>query len=75
MKKDVTAHITVKGDGTQSVTVPAGTYTATVVDMTESETIAGITISTEVMTWLANGVGPVKTEVIIDEAGGQPRRG
>ncbi len=67
--RDVTAHITVKGSGTQTVTVPAGTYTASVVDMTMTETIAGITIGTEVMTWFANNVGPVKTQVSIDEAG------
>ena len=30
MQKKVTAHITVKGVGTQSVTVPAGTYSATI---------------------------------------------
>ena len=69
VKKDVTAHITVKGDGTQSVTVPAGSYTATVIDMTESEKIEGIAITSEIKTWLANGVGPVKSEVIIHEGG------
>jgi hypothetical protein len=69
VRHDVTAHITVKGGGTQTVTVPAGTYTASVVDMTMTETIAGITIGTEVMTWFANNVGPVKTQVSIDEAG------
>jgi len=67
--QDVTAHITVKGGGTHTVTVPAGTYSASVVDMTMSETIEGITVGTEVMTWFANNVGPVKSEVIIDEAG------
>jgi hypothetical protein len=66
---DVTSHITVKGGGTQTVTVPAGTYTASVVDMTMSETIEGITVGTEVMTWFASNVGPVKSEVILDEAG------
>ena len=69
VKHDVTAHITVKGGGTQTVTVPAGTYTATVVEMTESETIEGISVSSEVKTWLANGVGPVKSEVILHEDG------
>jgi hypothetical protein len=67
--KDLTTHITVKGGGTQTVTVPAGTYSASIVDMTMSETIQGITVGTEVMTWFANGVGPVKSEVILDEAG------
>jgi len=65
----VDAHITVKGAGTQTVTVPAGTYTATVVNMTMSETIDGIAVSSEVRTWLATGVGPVQSEVILDEGG------
>jgi DUF3108-like len=67
--QNVTADITVKGAGTQSVTVPAGTYTATVVDMTMSETVEGIAVSDTVTTWLAPGVGPVKSQVEIDEAG------
>jgi len=67
--KRVTAHVTVTGAGTQSVTVPAGTYDATVVDMTMSETIDGITVGDTVRTWLANGVGPVKSEVSLNEAG------
>jgi len=69
LTKDLTSHITVKSGGTQTVTVPAGTYSASVVDMTMSETIAGIAFSNEVMTWFANGVGPVKTEVIVVEGG------
>jgi hypothetical protein len=67
--KRVTAYVTVKGEGTQSVTVPAGTYTATVVNMTMSETIDGITVGDTVTSWLAQGVGPVKSEVTINEAG------
>lgn len=67
--QDVTSHITVKGAGTQSVTVPAGTYSATVVDMTESETVLGIAVTSQITTWLATGVGPVKTEVRISEGG------
>ncbi len=67
--KRVADHVTVKGAGTQSVTVPAGTYSATVVNMTMAETIEGFSVSTTVRTWLAPGVGPVKTEAILDEAG------
>jgi hypothetical protein len=67
--QDVTADITIKGGGTQTVTVPAGTYTASVVDMTMSETIQTIALSTEVTTYFANGVGPVKSEVVLDEGG------
>lgn len=57
----VHAHVTVKGGGTQSVTVPAGTYQATVIEETISEQVSGISVSIEVRTWLANGVGPVKS--------------
>jgi hypothetical protein len=67
--EEVTSHFTVKGAGTQSVTVPAGAYTATVIDMTESETVLGIAVTTQITTWLAAGVGPVKTEVTISEGG------
>jgi hypothetical protein len=67
MQQNVTAHVTVQGAGTQSVTVPAGTYNADVVNMTMSETIEGITVSSVVRTWLAPGVGPVKSEVILHE--------
>jgi hypothetical protein len=69
MTQNVTAHVTVRGAGTQSVTVPAGTYNADVVNMTMAETIEGIHVSSVVRTWLAPGVGPVKSEVIIHEGG------
>jgi hypothetical protein len=57
-------HVTVKGGGTQSVTVPAGTYQATVVDQTMTESVLGHRVNTVVRTWLAPGVGPVQTEVL-----------
>jgi hypothetical protein len=63
-KQQVTMHITATGGGTQSVTVPAGTYRATVVNMLESETFDGDKVSTDVRTWLAAGVGPVQSEVV-----------
>jgi hypothetical protein len=69
MTQKVTANVTVRGAGTQSVTVPAGTYNADVVNMTMSETIEGIAVSSVVRTWLAPGVGPVKDEVILHEGG------
>jgi hypothetical protein len=65
----VTAHVTVKGAGTATVTVPAGTYTATIVQMTEKYTVEGFTGSIEVQTWVANGVGPVRSEATITEGG------
>jgi hypothetical protein len=68
-EQTVTAHVTVRSAGTQSVTVPAGTYNADVVNMTMSETIEGIAVSSVVRTWLAPGVGPVQSEVILHEGG------
>jgi hypothetical protein len=58
-----TAHVTVRGLGTASVTVPAGTYHATIVQDTVTESIAGISVSIGIRTWLAPGVGPVKSQV------------
>jgi|HubBroStandDraft_6_1064221.scaffolds.fasta_scaffold321092_2 hypothetical protein len=57
-------HVTVKGGGTQTVTVPAGTYQATVIDQTMAESILGHHVSIKVRTWLAPGVGPVQSELV-----------
>ena len=62
-----TAHVTVQGAGTATVTVPAGTYQATVVLVTERLSIVGITASIQVKTWLAPGVGPVRELVNTNE--------
>jgi hypothetical protein len=67
--ENVTAHITVQGAGSGSVTVPAGTYSATIVDMTMTFAIEGYQSSIVVKTWLANGVGPVQSEAFITELG------
>jgi hypothetical protein len=64
-----TAHVTVQGAGTASVTVPAGTYQATVVLITEQISIAGVTATVQVKTWLAPNVGPVKDQVTTTDAG------
>jgi hypothetical protein len=60
----VTAHVVVRGAGTQSVTVPAGTYRAQVVEETMTEKVEGIRVNTTIKTWVAPGVGPVKDEVL-----------
>lgn len=60
----VKAHIVVRGAGTQTVTVPAGTYQATVINETMTEKIMGFHVTLDVRTWLASGVGPVKSEVL-----------
>ena len=64
-----TAHVTVQGAGTATVTVPAGTYQATVVLITEQISIAGVTATVQVKTWLAPDVGPVKDQVVTTDAG------
>jgi hypothetical protein len=64
----VTAHVVVRGDGMQSVTVPAGSYRAQVVTETMTEKVEGIRVNTRVKTWVAAGVGPVKDEVLSSSA-------
>ncbi len=65
----VNADVTVQGAGTQTVTVPAGTYRATVVNESIKENVAGIAVNTVVKTWLAPGVGPVKSQVAAASSG------
>ena len=60
----VAAQVAVQGKGTETVTVPAGTYHAQVIDETISEKVAGVAITLTVRTWVANGIGPVKTELV-----------
>jgi hypothetical protein len=66
----VRAHVVVKGDGTQTVQVPAGTYQATVINETMTEKVSGFAVTLNIRTWVANGVGPVKDEVT-SSAGGR----
>jgi hypothetical protein len=68
-KQTITEHITSQGQGTQSVTVPAGTYNATVVSVTETASIDGYNTVIDDKTWLASGVGPVKSELISVDGG------
>jgi len=63
------ADVTVQGAGTTSVSVPAGTYQASVVDTTITAKVGGYTITVEVTTWIAQGVGPVETVELIRSAG------
>src|SRR6266571_5147799 len=64
-----TANVTVQGGGTASVTVPAGTYQATLVNMTLVSKVGSFTTTTVVKVWTAAGVGPVKSEDILQAAG------
>jgi len=59
------ASVTVQGAGTTSVSVPAGTYQASVVDTI----IVAKAMTVAVTTWIAQGIGPVRTEVVIRAAG------
>ncbi len=64
-----TANVTVRGGGTASVTVPAGTYQATIVDMILAVKVGSFSSSVLVKTWTAPGTGPVKSEVSVLAAG------
>jgi hypothetical protein len=66
----ITEHITSQGQGTQTVTVPAGTYSTSVVEVQESADIEGYSTTLDDKTWFASGVGPVQSE-LIDVAGGK----
>jgi uncharacterized protein DUF3108 len=59
------AGVNVYGAGTETVIVPAGTYQASVVVTTI--TAKGVTIT--VTTWIAQGVGTVKTQIQVNGAG------
>ena len=61
--RKVSTHVTVQGAGSATVTVPAGTYQATVVDDTLAEKFMGVSVSIRIRTWMAKGVGPVKSQV------------
>jgi hypothetical protein len=59
------ANVTVQGEGTTLVSVPAGTFQASVVTMT----IPAKAGTVEVTTWIAEGIGPVKTMALVRAAG------
>ena len=64
-----TADVTVQGGGTESVSVPAGTYQAMVVNMTILTHVGSFSTTLTVKEWTAPGVGPVKTVELIKSAG------
>ena len=67
--QDQDANVTVQGQGTSTVTVPAGTYQATLVTMTLSLKVGDETSTEVVQTWVAPGTGPVKTKVSLSTVG------
>lgn len=60
------ADVTVQGTGTTSISVPAGTYRASVV----KTTISAQGQIVEVTVWIAQGTGPVKVQVLVRAPGG-----
>ena len=65
----ITAHVVVRGAGSATVTVPAGTYQTTLIDENLTSHFQGVTLNTEIQNWDANGVGPVKTAVVTTAGG------
>jgi hypothetical protein len=64
-----TANVTVQGGGTTSVSVPAGTYQATLVTMTIASKVGRFGTTAVVKVWTASGTGPVKTEELVTAGG------
>ena len=64
-----TANVTVQGGGTASVTVPAGTYQATLVTMAMVTKVGRFATTAVVRVWTAPGTGPVKSEDVIVTGG------
>lgn len=69
LSKTLTLPVTVKGEGPATVTVPAGTYHTTVINESMTTGVAGYKITITVRTWVADGVGPVKSEAFTGLAG------
>ena len=67
--QDENANVTVQGAGTMSVSVPAGTYQASVVDTTIVAKVGGSSTNVEETTWIAQGIGPVKITVLVRATG------
>jgi uncharacterized protein DUF3108 len=65
-----TGHLTVSGGGTQTVTVPAGTYQAQVINEAFAQNVGKLKVSFTLQTWVANGVGPVKLALGHTSGGG-----
>ena len=63
------ANVTVRGEGTTAVSVPAGTYQASLVNTVIAAKVGGSITTVEVAIWIAQGTGPVQTAVLIQAAG------
>jgi len=61
-----TEHVTITDIGPAPVTVPAGSYQATLLEQTVT---AGAGSQNTVKTWIVNGIGQVKTETTVTVEG------
>ncbi|MGA3153632.1 MAG: hypothetical protein ABSD40_14645 [Streptosporangiaceae bacterium] len=57
----LTTHVVVKGEGSATVTVPAGTYQTSVISQTMTSSYDGIAVVLDLRSFVANGIGPVET--------------
>jgi hypothetical protein len=64
-----TANVTVQGDGTMPVSVPAGNYQTTLVTMIITTKVGRFPTTAVVKVWIASGTGPVRSGEAL-EAGG-----
>jgi hypothetical protein len=64
----VTSHVAVKGGGMQTIKVPAGTYHAQIIDEIVTEKVGGLKVTVRLRTWVARGVGPVKSALLSNSA-------
>lgn len=64
-----TANVTVQGDGTVPVSVPAGNHQTTLVTMIISSKVGRFPTTAVVKVWIASGTGPVKSGETL-QAGG-----
>jgi len=64
-----TANVTVQGDGTMPVSVPAGNYQTTLVTMIITTKVGRFPTTVVVKVWIASGTGPVRSGETL-EAGG-----
>jgi len=55
--------------GSESVSVPAGSYSAGVINGKMNVTVDGVKLNQDTKVWISNGVGMVKEEVVTDTSG------
>ena len=63
-----TEHVTITEVGPAKITVPAGSYQATLLEQTSTDGAGGRSV---VKSWVVNGIGQVKTEITVFVKGGR----